>query len=40
MRKMKVVGKDKVTFLTTLTVSCYTLLRLAKLRVGPELAPA
>ena len=35
MRKMKVVGKDKVTFLTTLTVSCYTLLRVAKLRVGP-----
>lgn len=40
MRKMKVVGKDKVTFLSTLTVSCYTLLRLAKLLVGPELAPA
>jgi hypothetical protein len=40
MRKMKVVGKDKVTFLTTLTVSCYTLLRLAKLLVGPGLAPA
>jgi hypothetical protein len=40
MRKMQVVGRDKVTFLTTLTVSCYTLLRLAKLLVGPELAPA
>ena len=40
MRKMKVVGLDKVSFLTTLTVSCYTLLRLAKLLVGPELVPA
>ncbi len=40
MRKMKVVGKDKVTFLATLTLGCYTLLRLANLRVGPELAPA
>ena len=39
MRKMKVVGKDKVTFLATLTLGCYTLLRLANLRVGPELAP-
>ena len=40
MRKMKVVGKEKVAFLTTLTVGCYTLLRLAKLLNGSELAPA
>ena len=40
MRKMKVVGKEKVTFLATLTVGCYTLLRLTKLLAGPELAPA
>jgi transposase len=39
MRKMKVVGKEKVAFLTTLTVGCYTLLRLAKL-LAPDLAPA
>jgi hypothetical protein len=39
-RKMKVVGKEKVTFLATLTVGCYTLLRLAKLLAGPQLAPA
>ncbi len=37
---MKVVGKQKVAFLTTLTVGCYTLLRLAKLLAGSELAPA
>jgi hypothetical protein len=40
MRKMKVVGKGKVAFLTTFTIGCYTLLRLAKLLIGPELAPA
>ena len=40
MRKMKVMGKEKVAFVTTLTVGCYTLLRLAKLLVGRELAPA
>ena len=34
MRKMKVVGKDKVAFLTTLTMGCYTLLRVAKLLAG------
>jgi len=37
---MKLVGKEKVTFLGTLTVGCYTLLRLRKLLVGHELAPA
>jgi IS5 family transposase len=40
MRKMKVVGKEKVAFLTTLTVGCYTMLRLAKLLAGSELVPA
>ena len=40
MRKMKVVGKEKVAFLTTLTVGCYTLLRLAKLLADPAPAPA
>jgi transposase len=40
LRKMKVVGKEKVAFLATFTIGCYTLLRLAKLLVGPELAPA
>ncbi len=39
MRKMKVVGKEKVAFLTTRTVGCYTLLRTAKLLAGRELAP-
>ena len=40
MRKMKVVGKENVAFLTTLTVGCYTLMRLAKLLAGPAPAPA
>jgi hypothetical protein len=40
LRKMKVVGKEKVTFLTTLTVGCYTLLRLANLLAEREPAPA
>ena len=40
MRKMKLVGKQKVAFLATLTVGCYTLLRVAKLLAGPQLAPA
>jgi transposase len=40
MRKMKMAGKAKVAFLTTLTVGCYTLLRLSKLLAGPDLAPA
>ena len=40
MRKMKVVGKHKVSFLTTLTVGCYTLLRVAKLLAGPDWTPA
>jgi hypothetical protein len=40
MRKMKMAGKEKVAFLTTLTVSCYTLLRLSKLPAGPGLTPA
>jgi transposase len=31
MRKMKVMGLAKVAFVTTMTVSCYTLLRVAKL---------
>ena len=39
MLKMKVLGKEKVAFLTILTVGCYTLLRLTKLLAGPELAP-
>ena len=38
LRKMKVVGLRKVAFLTTLTVSCYTLLRVAKLLVPPPMA--
>jgi IS5 family transposase len=40
LRKMKVAGKEQVTFLTTLTVGCYTLLRLSKLLAGTDLAPA
>jgi len=40
MRKMKMVGKEKVSFLATLTVGCYTLLRLAKLLGGSAPAPA
>ena len=40
MRKMKVVGKAKVGFMATLTVGCYTLLRLANLLAEPPLAPA
>lgn len=40
MRRMKVLGKEKVAFLTTRTVGCYTLLRTAKLLAGRELAPA
>lgn len=40
MRKMKVVGKEKVAFLTTLTVGCYTLLRVANLLADAEPAPA
>jgi hypothetical protein len=40
MRKMKVVGKQKVAFLATLTVGCYTMLRVAKLLAGLEPAPA
>jgi|SRR5919109_3524433 transposase len=40
MRKMKVVGKQKVAFLTTLTVSCYTLLRMANLLGDAAPAPA
>lgn len=40
MRKMKMAGKEKVAFLATLTVGCYTLLRLSKLLAGSDLAPA
>ena len=40
MRKMKMMGKQKVAFVTTLAVGCCTLLRLAKLRVVRELAPS
>lgn len=38
LRKMKVVGREKVGFVATLTVGCYALLRLAKLLAEPELA--
>jgi hypothetical protein len=40
MRKMKLVGKQQVSFVTTLTVGLYTLLRLAKLLTEPEPAPS
>ena len=40
MRKMKLVGKEQVNFLATLTVGCYTLLRLTKLLAGSAPAPA
>ena len=40
MRKMKVYGKSKVAFVTTLTVGVYTLLRVAKLLRPPDLVPA
>lgn len=40
LRKMKVYGKEKVAFLTTLTVGIYTLLRVTKLIDPHELAPA
>jgi hypothetical protein len=36
MRKMKLVGKEQVNCVTTLTVGLYTLLRLAKLLAEPE----
>lgn len=38
MRKMKVVGREKVGFVATLTVGCYALLRVAKLLAPPALA--
>jgi transposase len=37
LRKMKVYGKEQVSFLATLTVGCYTLLRVAKLLAAPEM---
>ena len=40
LRNMKVYGKPKVAFLTTLTVGIYTLLRVANLLGPPGLAPA
>ncbi len=40
LRKMKVYGKRKVAFVTTLTVGIYTLLRVSKLLQPPDLAPA
>jgi hypothetical protein len=40
LRKMKVYGKRKVDFVTTLTVGIYTLLRVTNLLRGPELAPS
>ena len=40
LRKMKVYGKRKVAFVTTLTVGVYTLLRVAKLLHPPDLVPA
>jgi transposase len=38
LRKMKLLGQQQVAFLTTLTVGCYTLLRVANLLARP--APA
>jgi hypothetical protein len=35
LRKMKLLGQQRVAFLTTLTVGCYTLLRVAKLLNDP-----
>jgi len=40
LRKMKVCGQAQVAFMTTLTIGCYALLRIARLLTGPELAPA
>jgi transposase len=40
LRKMKLYGKCKVEFLTTLTVGIYTLLRVSNLLRPPALAPA
>jgi transposase len=40
LRKMKVYGKPKVDFVTTLTVGIYTLLRVTNLLRPPVLAPA
>ena len=40
LRKMKLYGKPKVEFLTTLTVGIYTLLRVNNLLRPPALAPA
>jgi transposase len=40
LRKMKVTGRAKVRFMATLTVSCYALLRVAKLLRPPAMAPA
>jgi transposase len=40
LRKMKVYGKSRVEFLTTLTVGIYTLLRVTNLLRPPALAPA
>jgi transposase len=39
LRKMKVYGRRKVEFITTLTVGVYTLLRVSKLLHPPALAP-
>ena len=40
LRKMKVTGKAQVGFMATLTLGCYTLLRVANLLRPPTLAPA
>jgi hypothetical protein len=40
LRKMKLYGKRKVEFLTTLTVGIYTLLRVTNLMGSAALAPA
>jgi transposase len=40
LRKMKVTGKAQVGFMTTLTVGCYALLRLANLLAAPPPVPA
>lgn len=39
LRKMKLYGKSKVEFLTTLTVGIYTLLRVSNLLRPPQFAP-
>jgi hypothetical protein len=40
LRKMKLTGKARVGFMASLTIGCYTLLRVAKLLAPPSLASA